>query len=145
MIRTTRPCLRLFLLPALLAVLVLAGCAASPAPEFRGGQHHLVQRDGRDYSLWHKGERVEVIRHGPAHAGQHRQIRETMILLIPEVTGCRLKPATLQGDSGEMRASLTCKGDGPAPAGRRRSRRPRSRGGGYAPGRQRRRISFVPA
>ncbi len=31
-----------------------------------------------------------------------------MILLAEEVTGCKLREKTLEGDSGEMRGSLTC-------------------------------------
>lgn len=63
---------------------------------------------GRNYTVFQKGERVEVIRLGYARKGEHQQIRATMIELIPRVTGCRLRENTLQGDSGEMRGSLDC-------------------------------------
>lgn len=95
--------------PALLApLLVLAACAASPAPEFFGARKVEVTRDGHDYTLWFTDSRVEVVRHGWAGRGEHQDIRATMIALIPEVTGCRLNERSLSGDSGEMRGSIRC-------------------------------------
>jgi hypothetical protein len=94
---------------ALIPLLLLAACGASPAPEFMmGAKRTDVTLDGRDYTVFQKGERVEVIRLGYAHRGEHQAIRATMIELIPRVTGCKLREATLQGDSGEMRGSLDC-------------------------------------
>jgi hypothetical protein len=91
----------------LLMITALSACA-SPAPEFMGATKTEVMRDGRQYVVFQKGERVEVIRLGYAVRGEHQAIRATMIELIPEVTGCKLRDATLQGDSGEMRGSLNC-------------------------------------
>ncbi|MDZ4086315.1 MAG: hypothetical protein U1E69_05860 [Tabrizicola sp.] len=95
------------LIPLILLVF-LAACGASPAPEFFGATRTDVNLNGRDYTVFQKGERVEVIRLGYATRGQHQEIRATMIELIPRVTGCKLREATLQGDSGEMRGSLDC-------------------------------------
>lgn len=92
----------------LLPLLLLSACGASPAPEFFGAARTDVTRDGRDYVIFQKGERVEVIRLGHARRGEHRAIRATMIALIPEVTGCTVRERTVQGNSGEMRASVTC-------------------------------------
>jgi hypothetical protein len=86
----------------------LAACGASPAPEFMGATRTDVTVAGRNYTVFQKGERVEVIRLGYARRGEHQAIRATMIDLIPQVTGCRLRENTLQGDSGEMRGSLDC-------------------------------------
>jgi hypothetical protein len=91
----------------LLPLLVLAACA-SPAPEFLGATRTDITVDGRDYTVFQKGERVEVIRLGYATRGEHKEIRATMIELVPRVTGCKLRDTTLQGDSGEMRGSLDC-------------------------------------
>lgn len=91
-----------------LALWLLAGCGAQPAPEFLGASRVAVQRDGRDYVLHVTQRRVQVIRLGPAAPGQHRAIRATMITLIPDVTGCRLIAGSLQGDSGEMRGTIRC-------------------------------------
>ena len=93
---------------ALVALLFLIACGASPAPEFHGAKRTDVTLNGRDYTVFHKGERVEVVRLGHARSGEHQQIRATMIGLIPRVTGCKLRKNTLTGDSGEMRGSLNC-------------------------------------
>lgn len=92
----------------LLPLVFLAACGASPAPQFFGAERTEVTRDGRDYVVFRKGDRVEVIRLGYARTGEHAEIRAAMIALIPEVTGCRLRETTLQGDSGEMRGRITC-------------------------------------
>lgn len=86
----------------------LAACGASPAVEFMNATRTDVTVNGRDYTVFQKGERVEVIRLGYARRGEHQEIRATMIELIPRVTGCTLQETTLQGDSGEMRGSLNC-------------------------------------
>jgi hypothetical protein len=93
---------------ALIPLLFLAACGASPAPEFMGAKRTDVTLNGRDYTVFQKGERVEIIRLGYAKRGEHQEIRATMIELIPRVTGCKLRDSTLTGDSGEMRGSLDC-------------------------------------
>ncbi|RYI33245.1 MAG: hypothetical protein EON48_03190 [Acetobacteraceae bacterium] len=93
---------------ALLALVLLAACGASPAPEFMGAKRTDITLNGRHYTVFQKGERVEVIRLGYAHRGEHQDIHATMIELIPRVTGCKLRDSTLTGDSGEMRGSLDC-------------------------------------
>ncbi|MGB4829239.1 MAG: hypothetical protein WBP18_18565 [Paracoccaceae bacterium] len=92
----------------LIPLIFLCACTPSAAPEFFGATRTEVTRDGRRYVVIQKGERVEIIRHGYARNGEHQAIRATMIDLIPQVTGCKLRENTLQGDSGEMRGSLTC-------------------------------------
>lgn len=92
----------------LILLLFLASSGASPAPEFMGATRTDVTIDGRAYTVFQKDERVEVIRLGYAKRGEHQTIRATMIDLIPTVTGCRLRENSLQGDSGEMRGSLSC-------------------------------------
>jgi hypothetical protein len=94
--------------PILASLLVLAACGASPAPEFMNATRTDITINGRSYAVFQKGERVEVIRMGYARRGEHQAIRATMVELIPKVTGCKLRENTLQGDSGEMRASLAC-------------------------------------
>ena len=93
---------------ALLLPLFLAACGAQPAPHMFGAEKTRVSRGGRDYVVFQKGNAVEVIRLGFAAPGEHQEIRATMIALIPEVTGCRLRETSLQGDSGEMRGLVTC-------------------------------------
>ena len=93
---------------ALIPLLFLASCGASPATEFIGATRTDVTVSGRDYTVFQKGERVEVIRLGYAARGEHQEIRATMIELIPQVTGCKLRESSLTGDSGEMRGTLNC-------------------------------------
>ncbi len=88
--------------------LILAACGPQPAPEFFGAQRVDLTRAGRDYSVYFTQKRVEVIRLGWASNGEHAAIRQHMIDIIPQATGCRLVKSTLQGDSGEMRGSITC-------------------------------------
>ena len=67
-----------------------------PGPEFLGATRTDVTVNGRDYTVFQKGERVEVIRLGYAQRGEHQEIRATMIELIPRVTGCKLRESTLR-------------------------------------------------
>jgi len=92
----------------LFLLLALAACGAQPAPQMWGAERSDVSRGGRDYVVFQKGSQVEIIRLGWASRGQHQQIRADMIALIPQVTGCRLAPSTLKGDSGEMRGRMAC-------------------------------------
>ncbi len=92
----------------LLILILLTACGAQPAPEFFNAQRVDVTRDGRQYTVFYTEKRVEVIRLGYATRGEHQAIRAAMIALIPEVTGCTLIEASLQGDSGEMRGSIRC-------------------------------------
>ncbi len=96
--------------PSLIALLclLLAACGAQPHPTLRGGERTELTRDGRRYVVIHKDDLVEVIRLGWASPGEHQTIRETMIALIPETTGCDLREKSLQGDSGEMRGRVSC-------------------------------------
>ena len=94
----------------LLILLFLAACGAQPAPEFFGAQRADVVRNRHQYTVFFTENRVEVIRHGYAGRSEHQAIRAEMIALIPEVTGCTLRPASLKGDSGEMRGSIRCRG-----------------------------------
>jgi hypothetical protein len=92
----------------LLLPLILAACGASPAPEFFHATRADVTQNGRNYTVFYTEKRVEVIRIGYARRGEHQGIRADMIALIPQVTGCKLRESTLQGDSGEMRGSIRC-------------------------------------
>lgn len=93
---------------ALLSAFLLTACGAQPAPEFFGAKRTDIRHDGRDYVVYQKGNRAEIIRMGFLRPGQHRATRDTMTLLLERVTGCPINAATLQGDSGEMRTTLRC-------------------------------------
>lgn len=91
-----------------LALFLLAACAASPMPGMAGATRADVTVDGRAYTVWYTDRLVEVVRHGWASAGEHQAIRDTMIALIGQVTGCTLTETSLHGDSGEMRGKIRC-------------------------------------
>ena len=95
--------------PIVLCLMLLLAACDSPAPRFMGAERFEVSRDGRNYVLYRKGNEVEVIRMGYARRKEHREIHATMIDLIGVVTGCRPVPSTIQGDSGEIRARITCR------------------------------------
>ena len=92
----------------LILLALLGACGAQPAPLMFGGARHETTVNGRDYVLYRKDNRVEVIRMGWASSGEHQEIRATMIEIVPWLTGCDVVPSTVQGDSGEMRARITC-------------------------------------
>ena len=89
-------------------LLFLVACGAQPSPKFFGAQKHEILRSGRHYVVWDNGREVEVIRLGWAGPRQHDGIRADMLAVIPETTGCRAVDSTVEGDSGVMRARLTC-------------------------------------
>lgn len=89
----------------LLILLALAACDASPALHMRGAETTRVTVGGRDYDVYRQDKKFEVIRHGWAPRAEQAQIRETMLLVVAQVTGCT--PVVETGDSGEMRGRLT--------------------------------------
>ena len=94
---------------ALFLFLFVIGCGAQPAPHMMGAKRYEVQRGGFTFVVFKKGLWVEVVRLGWARPGQHQAIRAMMVDVIPEVTGCTIIPASLTGDSGEMRGELHCR------------------------------------
>jgi len=94
----------------LVPLILLAACGAQPSPRMIGAQRQDVVVAGRDYTVFWTHNLVEVIRLGWASPGEHQGIRATMIDLASSVTGCRVNPASLTGDSGEMHGRITCRG-----------------------------------
>lgn len=92
----------------LLSFSCLASCGAQPSPAMYGGERTEVMRDGRQYVLFLKENKVEVIRLGYATRGEHAGIRQTMVALIPEITGCVVNEGSIQGDSGLIRGTVSC-------------------------------------
>ena len=92
----------------LIPLIFLAACGAQPTPFMMGAERMEATKGGRQYVVFKKENTVEIIRLGYAGRGEHQTIRADMIALIPEVTGCTLVEATLQGDSGEMRGRINC-------------------------------------
>lgn len=59
-------------------------------------------------TVWQAGDSVEVIRHGYAPRRDQPRLRPAMAGAIVDVTGCEIRPGTLEGDSGVLRAKLDC-------------------------------------
>lgn len=87
---------------------LLAGCGAQTSPLMFGADRIEVTRDGRDYVVFQKDDRVEIVRRGYARRGEHQAIMATMVDILPEATGCMPVEGTFSGDSGLMRGTLRC-------------------------------------
>ena len=96
------------LMKRLIPLIFVAACGAQPTPSMFGAERIEATRNGRQYVVLKKEKAVEIIRLGYATRSEHQAIRQDMIALIPEVTGCKLAETTLQGDSGEMRGRISC-------------------------------------
>ena len=94
---------RWFLIP----VFCLMACD-SPAPWLAHGTATPVQAAGYAMTVWQAGDNVEVIRHGYAPRNDQPQLRPAMARAIVDVTSCAIRPGTLEGDSGVLRAKLDC-------------------------------------
>lgn len=92
---------------------LLAACGAQPAPALLGGARHETTVAGRDYVLYRRGDRVEVMATGGAPPPDDARARATMVGLIPWLTGCTPVAASVTGDASEIRARVRC------PKGRR--------------------------
>ncbi|MCC5959289.1 MAG: hypothetical protein JJU08_08105 [Rhodobacteraceae bacterium] len=88
-------------------VLFIAGCD-SPSPWLVHGTATSVTADGYAMTVWQAGDSVEVIRHGYAPRRDQKRLRPAMARAIADVTGCDIRPGTLEGDSGVLRAKLDC-------------------------------------
>lgn len=91
----------------ILAPLLLVACD-SPSPQMRGAQAIPFRAEGHSMTLWRDDAQVEVIRHGYATRETQPRLRAAMARAIVDLTGCELRPGTLQGDTGVMRAELDC-------------------------------------
>lgn len=70
-----------------------------------GAESTRVTVGGHDYAVYRQDKKFEVIRYGWAPRAEQAEIRQTMLLVVKQVTGCT--PVVDTGDSGEMRGKLT--------------------------------------
>jgi hypothetical protein len=90
------------LLPALL-------CACDmPSPHLRGGERLEAQTGAHRLTIWRKGSDVEIIRHGYARRATQTGLQASMAMAAETATGCALVPASINGDTGVLRARLAC-------------------------------------
>lgn len=88
-----------------LALGLLAGCGNSPAWQMTGAPSQTVRVGAHEYTVYWQDKKFEVVRHGYARRAEQSDIRETMLLVVKQVTGCT--PLVDTGDSGEARGKLT--------------------------------------
>ena len=91
----------------LIALLVLAACD-SPSARFIGAARTEVQRGAFTYVIYATDTAAEVIRLGYARPAQRGTALSDMEALMAEVTGCRVIPGSIRGDSAALRARLRC-------------------------------------
>ena len=93
---------------ALLVLLALAACGASPSPQFFNATRNDVVIDGRTYAVFHHANRAQVIRLGYANPAERAVIPDQMLRAVALATGCTPVAASFTGDSGERRGRITC-------------------------------------
>ncbi len=93
---------------ALIMLLALIAACASPSPSMRGGEVMAATAGDYRLTIWRKGNRVEIIRHGYARRADQTGLRTKMAVAAETATGCALRPGSIEGDSGVLRARLDC-------------------------------------
>ena len=94
------------------ALVFLAACGASPAPEFFGADRHEITLGGIDFVVLQKGDRAEVVRLGYLSRAARAPVPALMIEAAETTTGCKVLRDSivtgLPGDTGEARMDLVC-------------------------------------
>ncbi len=91
----------------LLIMIALSGCD-SPSPALHSGQSYEHQLEGYRFTVWRKGNSIEVIRHGYAPRADQTRLKDVMAEAAIHATGCALVPQSIEGDTGVLRARLAC-------------------------------------
>jgi hypothetical protein len=92
----------------ILVLFLLAACANSPSPRMLGAQSVNIRLDGRDFTIWRKGNDFEIVRYGWVGREDRLRVEETMLAAVEQVTGCKVR--VKRGDSGEINGKLiACK------------------------------------
>lgn len=94
----------------LVSLFLLAACD-SPSPQMGAAVPTHLSRGGYDITVWRSGNRVEAIRHGMARRADMPYLRATLVQAMRDATGCAVRPATVEGDIGVLRARIDCDGE----------------------------------
>lgn len=94
------------LLP-LLATVFLMSCN-SPSPQMVTADRHDVQIEGFAFTVWRRDKHVEIIRHNFVRVRHQSNLRGLMVQAAQQATGCKLRPESITGDTGVLRAELDC-------------------------------------
>lgn len=100
-----------------LVLVLLAGCGASPAPQFLGAKRQEISLQGYDFAVFVKDDQAEVIRLGYLSKAERQPVPALMRAAAEQASGCKVTgPATgpfrspaLPGDTGEARFQLNCR------------------------------------
>ncbi len=97
----------------LAALLLLAACGASPAPDMFGSARTEVTRGGVDFTVFRQGSEVEVVRMGYLRREERARIPALMAGAAEVATGCRViansMTTKIPGDTGVARFALDCR------------------------------------
>lgn len=93
----------------LLAFAVALAACDSPSPFLGPADPVRLTRGGYDITVWRAKDRVEAIRHGFAKPADKAYLRATLMQAMRDATGCTLRPDSVEGDIGVLRARLDCK------------------------------------
>ncbi len=88
----------------ILIIFLLGACANSPSPRMMGAQSVSIRLDGRDFTLWRKGNYFEIVRYGWVGRDDRLRVEETMLAAVEQVTGCKVH--VKRGDSGAINGQL---------------------------------------
>ena len=80
----------------------------SPSPALQEHERFETRIEGIRFTIWQRDEFVEIIRHGFARRSDHARLKGLMIKAAQSTTGCTLRPDSIEGDTGVLRARLQC-------------------------------------
>ncbi|MFI0396851.1 hypothetical protein [Paracoccus jiaweipingae] len=94
-------------------ILLLAACAW-PDPDYMGVAGRPVTLDGIRFTVFHRDQQVQVIRHGYLTRAQRAPVQALMMRAAAQATGCRVLPDSLTtkipGDTGVADLRVDCDG-----------------------------------
>jgi hypothetical protein len=95
------------------AILLLAACGASPAPDMFGSVRSEVTRGGMDFVVFQQGSEVEVVRMGYLSRPRGGGVPALRAGAAAPATGCRVitnsMTTKIPGDTGVARFALDCR------------------------------------
>ncbi len=96
-----------FGVPAVSAMVLLAACA-SPSVQYLGSEGVPVDVGASRYTVFRKGDNVQVIRTNPVLLPNRNQVFTEAALAIHRATGCDVRRNSLTGDQAVINAQLDC-------------------------------------
>lgn len=85
----------------------LAACA-SPSPQMMRAQKHEAEVGGSRFTIWQKGEMVEIYRTSPEMLPRLSEVMAKAAVAVEQLTGCPVREGSLVGDAALMKATLAC-------------------------------------